>query len=272
MRRVAGSTRGVYSRPEATREPEGRARARRPALRQRTSYAVTPEVVAFYADALDDHNPLWTQFAPPLLHHSECYKHVGEWYLKNLFGNLHGKQDWELLRADPASARACARARRSSSATAARARLRRERDRPLRRRRRPPAGARPHAPELPAAARAAGRGGFVVDEGTARAEGAARAVSRPRPARIFRPLNKTVDCARCWMFSGPGKNYHTDREQAREARLPEHRGAGDDVDLLRLAGDARPLRRWAGSKRRAHRVKLVERAVGGRDGHGARRA
>ena len=61
------------------------------------SYAITPEVVAFYADALDDHSPLYEKVAPPLLHHSECYKFVGEWYLKNLFGNLHGQQDWELF-------------------------------------------------------------------------------------------------------------------------------------------------------------------------------
>ncbi len=61
------------------------------------SYDVTPEVVAFYADALDDHSPLYRKVAPPLLHHSECYKFVGEWYLKNLFGNLHAQQDWELF-------------------------------------------------------------------------------------------------------------------------------------------------------------------------------
>ena len=60
-------------------------------------YDVTPEVVGFYADALDDHNPLFETQAPPLLHHSECYRFVGEWYLKNLFGNLHGRQDWWLF-------------------------------------------------------------------------------------------------------------------------------------------------------------------------------
>ena len=57
-------------------------------------YPVTPEVVAFYAEALDDPSPLYEKNAPPLLHHSECYKFVGDWYLKNLFGNLHAQQDW----------------------------------------------------------------------------------------------------------------------------------------------------------------------------------
>ena len=60
-------------------------------------YEVTREVVDFYAAALDDPSPLYEKYAPPLLHHSECYKFVGEWYLKNLFGNLHGQQDWELF-------------------------------------------------------------------------------------------------------------------------------------------------------------------------------
>lgn len=62
-----------------------------------SEYEVTRQVVDFYADALDDHNELYREVAPPLLHHSECYKFLGEWYLKNLFGNLHARQDWELF-------------------------------------------------------------------------------------------------------------------------------------------------------------------------------
>ena len=68
-------------------------------------YEVTKEGVAFYADALDDHDPLYGEAAPPLLHHSECYNFVGEWYLKNLFGNLHGRQDWWLFAPIPLEGR-----------------------------------------------------------------------------------------------------------------------------------------------------------------------
>ena len=64
-------------------------------------YEVGKEIVAFYQDALDDHSDLYAQWAPPLLYHSECYKFVGEWYLKNLFGNLHMQQDWKLFAAIP---------------------------------------------------------------------------------------------------------------------------------------------------------------------------
>jgi hypothetical protein len=61
-------------------------------------YEVTKEVVSFYADALDDHHALQSEYAPPLLYHSECYEFLGEWYLENLFGNLHLQQDWRLRR------------------------------------------------------------------------------------------------------------------------------------------------------------------------------
>ena len=36
-------------------------------------YAASRDVVEFYRDALGDKNPLFERFAPPLLHHSECY-------------------------------------------------------------------------------------------------------------------------------------------------------------------------------------------------------
>jgi hypothetical protein len=49
-------------------------------------YIIEKATIRFYQDALDDHHPLHDRFAPPLLYHSECYKFLGEWYLKNLFG------------------------------------------------------------------------------------------------------------------------------------------------------------------------------------------
>jgi hypothetical protein len=61
--------------------------------------------------------------------------------------------------------------------------------------------------------------GFVVDEASARRK-------EPRPAfptatgLDLAPVKKTVDERRCWMFSGPGRNYHTDREQARKLGFP----------------------------------------------------
>ena len=60
-------------------------------------YTVDERTVSFYQEALGDFHPLHERYAPPLIHHSECYAHLGQWYLKNLFGNLHGQQDWSMF-------------------------------------------------------------------------------------------------------------------------------------------------------------------------------
>jgi acyl dehydratase len=36
------------------------------------------------------------EWAPPLTFHSECYRNL-TWYLPNLIGNLHARQEWELF-------------------------------------------------------------------------------------------------------------------------------------------------------------------------------
>jgi acyl dehydratase len=183
------------------------------------TYEITREVVDFYADALDDHSPLYRDVAPPLLHHSECYKFAGEWYLANLFGNLHAQQDWELFGAIPMGGRV-----RSRSTIIDRFSKRgrdyvvnetdlcdAESGRLLVR-------GRTYQSFLPPK-KEAGAGGYVVDEGTAKKK-------TPRPpfptatGPDLAPVKKTVDARRCWMFSGPGKNYHTDLEQAQKLGFP----------------------------------------------------
>ena len=183
------------------------------------TYTITPEVVAFYADALDDPSPIYQEVAPPLLHHSECYKFVGEWYLKNLFGNLHAQQDWELFEAIPIGATVRSRStivlryhkrgrdyvvNETDLCDAADGRLF--------------VRGRTYQSFLPPKERQ-GEGGYVVDETTAKRKA-------PRPpfptasGADLSPVKKTVDQRRCWMFSGPGKTYHTDREQAKKFGFP----------------------------------------------------
>ena len=182
-------------------------------------YLVTPEVVAFYADALDDHHPLWESVAPPLLHHSECYKHLGDWYLKNLFGNLHAQQDWELFAPIPIGARL-----RTRSTIIDRYHKRgrdyvvNETDCLLEDDGRLLVRGRTYQSFLPPRERGA-EAGFVVDEATA-AKKEPRAPFPTATGPDLSPLKKLVDARRCWMFSGPGQNYHTDREQARKLGFP----------------------------------------------------
>ncbi len=188
-------------------------------------YEVSPEGVAFYADALDDHHPLYERFAPPLLHHSECYEHLGEWYLKNLFGNLHAQQDWELFAPIPIGSRiqTCSTIidrydKRGRNYVVNETDIRDAATGQLLVRGRTHQSFLPPKPETPSEGQPAG-GDFVVDESSAK-----RKTSRPlfptATGRDLAGVRKTIDRRRCWMFSGPGKNYHTDAEAARQLGFP----------------------------------------------------
>jgi len=185
-------------------------------------YHVTPEGVDFYCDALDDRHPAYQKWAPPLLHHSECYRFVGDWYLKNLFGNLHAQQDWELFAPIPVGGRI-----RSVSTITERYQKRgrlyvvnetdlfdQDSGQLLVR-------GRTHQSFLPERSREEGesKSEFVVDR-----ESAARKRARPpfptATGTDLATFEKQVDERRCWMFSGPGANYHTNREEARKLGFP----------------------------------------------------
>lgn len=182
-------------------------------------YTVDPEVVAFYAEALDDRSPLYAKVAPPLLYHSECYRFLGEWYLANLFGNLHAQQDWELFAPIPVGGRV-----RTRSTIVERYRKRgrdyvvNETDLMEEESLRLLVRGRTHQSFLPAREEKRPEG-FVVDESSSRRK-------EPRPpfptatGRELALVAKVVDARRCWMFSGPGRNYHTDAEEARKLGFP----------------------------------------------------
>ncbi len=183
-----------------------------------SSYDVTPEIVAFYREALGDHSKLGEGIAPPLLHHSECYKFVGEWYLKNLFGNLHGQQDWEFF--GPIRVGSKIRTR----STIIDRYHKRGRDYVLNETDvvdaedgRLLVRGRTHQSFLPPKDEAGD--GFVVDEATAKKK-TARPPFPTATGADLASVTKTIDERRCWMFSGPGKNYHTDREQAAKLGFP----------------------------------------------------
>ncbi|MCP4904867.1 MAG: MaoC family dehydratase [bacterium] len=185
-------------------------------------YTIDPKTVRFYQDALDDVHPLHEHFAPPLLHHSECYAFLGEWYLTNLFGNLHGQQDWELFAPIPIGAKVRTRS------TIIDRYSRRGRDWIVNEtdlssaepgeegklfvRGRTYQSFLPPKDEIP-------EDGFVVDQ-----KSAAKKKTRPPFPTAEGPelgsIEKLIDDRRCWMFSGPGKNYHTDREEAKKLGFP----------------------------------------------------
>ena len=156
---------------------------------------------------------------------------VGEWYLKNLFGNLHAQQDRELFAPIPVhAARAAHALHHRRPLREARPQLRRQRDGPPGRRRRPLLRARPHLPVLPAAAQPTAGGGYVVDETTA----ARKTPAEPRPpfptatgatCRASR-RRSTRGAAGCSPPAGQATTTTT-AEQARSS-ASEHRRAGHD--------------------------------------------
>ncbi|MBW2424445.1 MAG: hypothetical protein JRG86_09360 [Deltaproteobacteria bacterium] len=188
-------------------------------------YTIDEKTVRFYQEALDDHHPLHDAYAPPLLHHSECYRFLGEWYLKNLFGNLHGRQDWELYAPIPIGSKVRTRS------TIVDRYSRRGRDwvvneTDLMSAEEGDEGkllvrGRTHQSFLPPKDESEGKsgGGFVVDEDTAHKK-TGRPVFPTATGPDLARLEKTIDERRCWMFSGPGKNYHTDREAAKKLGFP----------------------------------------------------
>ncbi len=185
------------------------------------AYEVSKDVVDFYADALDDRHPLQAEYAPPLLYHSECYRFVGEWYLKNLFGNLHGRQDWFSFAPIPVGSQV-----RTRSTIVDRYQRRgrdwvvNETDVVLDATGELLVRGQTHQSFLPPKRGAEdAAAGFVVDASSAKK----KAPPPPFPTATgidLSSLIKTVDERRCWMFSGPGRNYHNDREQARKLGFP----------------------------------------------------
>ena len=189
-------------------------------------HEITQKTIDFYLETFADRHPFYregadspldTAIAPPLLYHSEVYRHPERWYLKRLVGNLHARQEWFLF----APLRVGMRVRtRSTLADRYRKRNREylvnevdyedEEGRLLVR-------GRTHQSFLTEAAEPGS--GFVVDRGSAREKPDRRVGEGSGPELV--PVELKVDRTLCWRFSGPGRSYHTDLEQARKFGFPE---------------------------------------------------
>jgi acyl dehydratase len=152
---------------------------------------------------------------PSLLYHSEVYRDLS-WYLPNIIGNLHARQEWELFRPLPVGELVRTRStvveryrKRDRLYVVNEVLLTTADGRWLQR-------SRTHQSFLadePAAE-------MVVDK--SREKRADRRFELPSgPGEDLPALTRTVTPAMCEAFSGPSRNYHTDQEMARALGFPD---------------------------------------------------
>lgn len=174
-------------------------------------------LVGDYCRALASELPLYQRSAPALLLHSECYRDL-DWYLANIFGNLHARQEWEMFEEIPVGSPVVTR-------SFIRDRYRkRGRDYVVKE-------TWVTSPEGRLLNRGLTHQSFLVEEdgqsaGTVVDKGREKKAGRSfdidtEGMTLLEPLERTVSEEMCQLFSGPGRNYHTDREEARKLGFPD---------------------------------------------------
>lgn len=181
---------------------------------------ITPSLVEHYANAVQDFNPIYFgdspfggPVAPALVLHSEVYTTI-DWYL-SIFGNLHARQEWEIF----------APIMVGDTVTTRRQIVDRyqKRDREY----------------LVMEVGCYGADGKLLNRGRThqsfvyKTEGTV--VDKEREKRSDRKFEtaekavleeiagapKEISIEMCQLFSGPNKNYHNDRDQARALGFPD---------------------------------------------------
>ena len=186
-------------------------------------YEITSELVRDYLDALDDHHEWYTgaspfggPVAPAIILHSEVYR-FGGWYLPNIWGNLHARQEWELFAPIMVGERVSTRSiivdryvKRSRDYVVNEVQVFGSASGRLLQR------GRTHQSFVQEAAQE----GLAVDKGREKSTERRFDVGQGEFAEEIAPLEKTVRLAMCKEFS-PGVNYHNDLEQAKKMGFPD---------------------------------------------------
>jgi 3-hydroxybutyryl-CoA dehydratase len=188
------------------------------------SYDITPETVATYVAGTGDDNPwyrgrspLGAPLAPALILHSAVYRTL-DWYLPNIYGNLHARQEWQVF------APVMVGERLATRAVIVERYLKRDRE---------------YVVNEVLVSNAAGQivsrsrthQSFLLPEHT-RKDSFAVDKSREKDAtRSFQvgerggePIEapmRTITDTMCMAFSGPAINYHNNKQKAVELGFPE---------------------------------------------------
>lgn len=183
---------------------------------------ITPDLVRHYAESVGDHNrwyfgdsPFGGPVAPALVLHSEVYRDLS-WYLPNIYGNLHAKQEWELFHpimvGDTVTTRSLIVDRY----------IKRDREYVVK-----------EVTCFGSDGRILNRGrthqSFLLDTGQGTVVDKEREKRSDRrfdtgvqePLEEVPSITKEITLEMCQKFSGPAKNYHNDVEEARKLGFPD---------------------------------------------------
>jgi len=184
---------------------------------------VTPDLVATYIAGTGDDNPwyrgnspLGGPIAPALILHSAVY-HTLAWYLPNIYGNLHARQEWDVF------APVMVGERLTTRSVIIDRYLKRDREYVVNEVLVGNASgqivsrSRTHQSFLlPEQAKQ----GFVVDRAREKDSSRSFKIGERGGDPIGSPM-RTITEAMCMAFSGPARNYHNDKQKAVELGFPE---------------------------------------------------
>jgi acyl dehydratase len=184
---------------------------------------ITPDLVATYIVGAGDDNPwyrgdspLGGPIAPALILHSAVYRTL-EWYLPNIFGNLHTRQEWEVF------APVMVGERLTTRSVIIDRYLKRDREYVVNEVLVGNASgqivsrSRTHQSFLlPDQAKQ----GFVVDRAREKDSSRSFKIGERGGDPIGSPM-RTITEDMCMAFSGPARNYHNDKQKAVELGFPE---------------------------------------------------
>ncbi len=191
-----------------------------------TDYEISADAVENYIAATgDDHpwyrgaSPLGYPIAPALVVHSAVFR-TFDWYLPNVFGNLHARQEWEGFSPIRVGETLHSRsvvveryAKRDREYVVNEVLLMGADGRIVQR-------SRTHQSFLIASEGGGEGGGFAVDRDREKSSARVFKVGDRGGEAIAAPA-RPISQAMCMAFSGPGINYHTDGEAARKLGFPD---------------------------------------------------
>jgi acyl dehydratase len=185
-------------------------------------WALTSDAIENFIAGTGDHHPWYTghsplgdAIAPALILHSEVYR-TKAWYLPYVYGNLHARHEWESYR--PLNVGETVRTR----CTVIDRYFKRDREYVVNE-----ALTFNSAGALISRARAhqsflvkPSPGAVVIDKNRERAAGRVFDVGQKGGEPIEGP-ERVISEAMCMVFSGPGLNYHNNREKAHQLGFPD---------------------------------------------------